>query len=220
MYKMKPCAYCGLTDSPREKGHIIPVCMYPSDTDPRIQRRSVPECSECKKIWQDAENQFRNVMVIAGTPNSAVMEQWEGPLKRSFNKPSGRKWARALVEQMVALENTEGPLHKIYPANNPEVMLVIRKIIRGLCHYHGIATAVSDQRVWADIQKYQIPPYLKENMKWFHIGPKLLEYAYEFTNDRELNIHSAWYLRFYEEREFVSFIVLSEDIDIDKFLKA
>jgi hypothetical protein len=112
--------------------------MYPSDTNSRIQRPTVPECSECKKIWQDAENQFRNVMVIAGTPNRAVMEQWEGPVKRSFNKPSGGKWSRALVEQMVAIENTEGPLYKIYPANNPEVMLVIRKIIRGQAQYCSV----------------------------------------------------------------------------------
>lgn len=156
---------------------------------------------------------FVTCMVIAGTPNRAAMEQWEGPVKRSFHKPSGGKWSKALVEQMVATENIEGPIYKIYPANNPEIMLVIRKIIRGLCHYHGIATAVSDKRVWADILKYQIPPYLKENMKWFHIGPELLEYAYEITNDKELNIHSAWYLRFYEQRKFVAFVVLSEDIN-------
>ena len=218
VYKKKPCAYCGLTDSPREKGHVIPDCMYPSDTNSRIQRPTVPECSECKKIWQDAENLFRNVMVIAGTPNRAVMEQWEGPVKRSFHKSSGGKWAKALVDQMVAIENKVGPIYKIYPANNPEVMLVIRKIIRGLCHYHRIATAVSDNRVWADILKYQIPPSLKENMKWFQIGPELLEYAYEITNDKKLNIHSAWYLRFYEQREFVGFVSMSDDIN--NFLKA
>jgi hypothetical protein len=152
-------------NSPREKGHVIPKCMYPSNADSRIQRPTVPECSECKKIWQEAENLFRDIMVVAGNPNSAVMEQWEGPVKRSFQKPSGRKWARALVEQMVATEDTERPMYKIYPANIPEVMLVIRKIIRGLCHYHSIATSVSDERVWADVLRYQLPPYLRENMK-------------------------------------------------------
>lgn len=213
MYKNQPCAYCGLKNSPREKGHVIPNCMYLSDTDPIIQRPTVPECSECKKIWQDAENQFRNVMVIAGTPNRAVMEQWEGPITRSFKKPSAGKWIKALVNQMVAIKNKEGPIYKIYPANDPEFMLVIRKIIRGFCHYHGIATAVSDKRVWADILKYQIPPYIKKKMKWFNIGSELLEYAYEITNDKELNIHSAWYLRFYEQREFVGCITISEDIN-------
>lgn len=213
MHKMKPCAYCGLSDSPREKGHVIPDCMYPSDTKPQIQRRTVPECSECKKIWQDAENQFRNVMVIAGTPNKAVMEQWEGPVKRSFKKLSGEKWAKALVDQMVAIKNTEDPMYKIYPANDPDVMLVIRKIIRGLCHYHKIATAISDKRVWSDILRYPIPAYLKKNMKWFNLGPDFFEYAYEITNDDELNIHSSWYLRFYEQREFVGVIAMSEDIN-------
>jgi hypothetical protein len=212
MYKKKPCAYCGSTDSPREKGHVIPDCMYPSDPHSRIQRPTVPECSECKKLWQDAENQFRNVMVVAGTPNSAVMEQWNGPVNRSFNKPSGGKWLKALVEQMVFTKTTVGPRYIIYPANDPQVMLVIRKIIRGLCHYHSIATTVSDKRVWADVLKYHIPSYLKQNMKWFHIGPKLLEYAYEMTNDKKHNIHSAWYLKFYEQREFVALVSLSDDI--------
>ena len=212
MHKKKPCAYCGSTDTLREKGHVIPDCMYPSDTHPRVQRPTVPECLECKKLWQEAENQFRDVMVIAGTPNSAVMEQWDGPVKRSFNKPSGGKWLGALVEQMVVTKTTVGPRYIIYPANDPQVMLVIRKIIRGLCHYHGIATAVSDKRVWADVLKYHIPSYLKQNMKWFHVGPKLLEYAYEPTNDKELNIHSAWFLKFYEEREFVALVSLSDDI--------
>lgn len=213
MYKMKPCAYCGLTNSPRERGHVIPVCMYPSATKLQIQRRTVPECLECKKIWQDAENQFRNVMVIAGTPNKAVMEQWEGPVKRSFKKPSGKKWAKALVDQMVAIKNTDDPRYKIYPANDPAVMLVIRKIIRGLCDYHKIATAISDKRVWADILRYPIPAYLKENMKWFSLGADFFEYAYEITNDEELNIHSSWYLCFYEQREFVGFVTMSEDIN-------
>jgi len=210
---MKPCAYCGLTDSPRERGHIIPDCMYPTDTKPNIQRRTVPECLECKKMWQDAENHFRNVMVIAGTPNKAVMEQWEGPIKRSFAKPSGRKWAKALVDQLVAINNIKGSLYKIYPANDPDVMLVIRKIIRGLCHHHRIATAINDKRVWADILRYPIPAYLKENMKWFNLGTNFFEYAYELTNDKDLNIHSSWYLRFYEQREFVGFVTMSENIN-------
>jgi hypothetical protein len=213
MHKIKPCAYCGSTDNPREKGHVIPDCMYPSDTGPNIQRRTVPECSECKKIWQDAENQFRNVMVIAGTPNKAAMEQWDGPIKRSFKKPSGRKWAKALVDQMVATKNSKDPLYKIYPANDPDVMLVIRKIIRGLCHYHQIDTAINDQRVWADILRYPIPAYLKENREWFNLGAKFFDYAFELTNDKIVNIHSSWYLRFYEQREFVGCVVMSESIE-------
>lgn len=209
--KKQSCAYCGTTAIPREKGHIIPACMYPSDTDARIQRPTIPECAACKKIWQDAENQFRNIMVIAGTPNIAVMEQWEGPVRRSFDKPSGPRWLKDLVAQMVPVETTEGPRHKVYPANDPMVMLVVKKIIRGLCHYHGIATAVRDQRVWADVLRYPIPSNLRQNLNWSHVGPKFFEYGYEATNDKESNIHSAWCLKFYEQREFVAIVSLSED---------
>ena len=83
----------------------------------------------------------------------------------------------------------------------------------GQCHYHRIATAINDKRVWADILRYPIPAYLKENMEWFNLGTNFFEYAYELTNDKELNIHSSWYLRFYEQREFVGFVVISESIE-------
>lgn len=209
--KNRPCAYCGMTKYPREKGHVIPDCMYPSDTDLQIQRPTVPECTECKKIWQDAENQFRNILVIAGNPNQQVMEQWRGPVRRSFGKPGGIHWAMDIVKQLVPVDTNKGPRYMVYPGRDERVMLVIRKIVRGLCHYHRLGTAIRDQQVWADVLKYQIPEELKSNLRWFSLGLKFLEYGYEVTNDKDNNVHSAWYFKFYEEREFVALISLSKD---------
>jgi hypothetical protein len=62
--KHRPCAYCGTMEFQREKGHVVPDCVYPPSLDPRVQRITVPECSRCKAIWQDAETQFRNIMMI------------------------------------------------------------------------------------------------------------------------------------------------------------
>ncbi len=139
--KKRPCAYCGTTAIQREKGHVIPDCMYPTNTSSKIQRPTVPECAKCKTIWQEAENQFRNIMVIAGNLNTPATEQWEGPMRRSFDKKSGSHWRRDLVEQMVPIKTADGLRHAVYPAKDQRVMLVVRKIVRGLCHYHGIATA-------------------------------------------------------------------------------
>jgi hypothetical protein len=177
--------------------------MYPTTGDLRIQRPTVPECVRCKTIWQDAENHFRNILVVAGDPNGAVWEQWEGPIRRSFQHPSGRRWATDIVEQMVPVTKHDGLRHMVYPARDPKVMLVVRKIIRGLFHYHKLGTAVAETHVWADVLKYLIPPDLKERLNWFHLGRDFVEYGFEATENPELNVRSAWYLRFYGQREFV-----------------
>src|SRR5688572_3398535 len=107
--KHRPCAYCGTTSIPRERGHVIPFCMYPTSTDPTVQRITVPECASCKTIWQDDENHFRNIMVVAGDPNAAVVEQWTGPVRRSFSKPSGPRWMNDLLREMVPVQTPAGP---------------------------------------------------------------------------------------------------------------
>jgi hypothetical protein len=206
--KNLPCAYCGSTSIPRTKGHVIPDCMYPSATDPKVQRRTVPECTECQKIWQDAENQFRNILVVAGELSPPVVEQWEGPIRRSFDLPSGTRWIADLIRQMVPSESSttgESQL-MVYPARDPAVMLVVRKIIRGLSHWHRLGTPIADELVWSDVKRYAIPDYLHKHFQWFSLGDEFLQYGYERTANRELNVHSAWYLKFYGRCEFVGVI--------------
>lgn len=211
MYVNNPCAYCGKTKYSREKGHVIPQCMFPDDTEPRIQRPTVPECSECKKLWQKEENQFRNILVLAGDdPNSARREKWNGQIKRSFHKPSGHVWIKDLKDQMVPIKTENGNRHVIYPAKDPKVMVVIKKIIRGLCHYHKIEASISENRVWADVLKYRIPSALFKDMKSFDLGIKLLQYGYKVTMNNDPEINSYWYFKFYEKVEFIGIVFKKE----------
>lgn len=85
--KNRPCAYCGCTDVPREKGHVLPRFLYPTTTAATVQRITVPECQRCKMLWQDAEEPFANILTVAGEPNDAVIEQWN----RVFRDFSSRK---------------------------------------------------------------------------------------------------------------------------------
>lgn len=204
--KHRHCAYCGSNESARERGHVIPDCMYPLALDGRIQRRTVPECQKCKGIWQDAEAHFRNMIAISGAPNDLVLEQWSGPIKRSFGKPSGPKWLDELRSQMVPVETHDGPRHAVYPAKDKKVMLVVRKIIRGLCHYHKLGTSIEDSRVWADVMHYEIPPAFREEMTWHDLDGQFCVYGYSLLNDHEFNIHSAWSLTFYGNREFFAVV--------------
>ena len=89
----------------------------------------------------------------------------------------------------------------VYPARDERVMRVIRKIIRGLCHHHQIDSAVSDDRVWADVLKYQIPEELFDSVSLKHCEPDIVEYWYEFY---DADGSSVWFLRFFERCSFVA----------------
>jgi hypothetical protein len=210
--KNRPCAYCGTTDTQfeRERGHVVPACVYPPSLDPRVQRITVPECSRCKEIWQDDETQFRNIMMLAGDPNAYVQELWDGPVTRSFQKPSGPRWVADLIKQLVPVETEGGPRHMVYPGRDERVMLVVRKIIRGLCHEEKVATAVDDRRVWADVMAYSIPEEFRRAMTWRQLDDKFFRYGFTVSNDPESDIHSAWSLTFFERREFIAVVSLSE----------
>jgi hypothetical protein len=127
--KNRPCAYCGTTAVTRENGHVVPRCVYPPSLDSRVQRITVPECLDCKMTWQDAETQFRNILMLAGEPNRQIRELWEGPVTRSFDKASGGRWLTDLAEQLVPVETQDGLRNKVYPSRDQRVMLVVRKII-------------------------------------------------------------------------------------------
>jgi hypothetical protein len=203
------CAYCGTKAFKREKGHVVPDCVYPPSLNSRVQRITVPECMRCKTIWQDAETQFRNILMIAGEPNSYVRELWDGPVSRSFDKPSGRRWVADLIEQFVSVETEDGSRHKVYPARDERVMLVVRKIIRGLCHAEQVATAVNDRRVWANVMVYKTPEEYRDKMTWKELGNEFFRYGYAVLNDSEFDIHSAWSMTFFERTEFIGLVSLS-----------
>lgn len=202
-FKNKPCAYCGRTDVRREKGHVIPEAMYPSTMDPTVQYRTVPECIVCKQIWQDAEAHFRTVAALCcGVPNADVMEQWDGPITRSFSKPSGKKWVTQLREMLVPVKVDGVDRHKVYPAEDEQVMFVARKILRGLCHYHKLGTAISDDRVHADVLRESMPDDVFTAFTVHVLKNSFCSYAYLLL-DPESGYHSAWLLCFYGKMNLV-----------------
>jgi hypothetical protein len=71
--KNKPCAFCGSVerDNPRTKGHVLQKSMYPESGAESIRRITVPECGRCKAIWQNAEDNFRSLMVLAAADDQS-----------------------------------------------------------------------------------------------------------------------------------------------------
>lgn len=193
------CAYCGAEGIKLEQEHVIPSCLYPeSKTQSKVQRITVPSCSACNRGWADDEVQFRNVMLIAGEPNSSIDELWRTTAHRSFYKIDGNRRIQDIIRLMVPVKVEGCDRFEVYPGE--KVLRVVRKIVRGLSHFHNIESTISDERVWAGILKYRIPKDLMESVKFHHREPEIIQYWYESYKD----LSSVWLLKFFERRTFVA----------------
>lgn len=205
--KVGNCAYCGeyrqLTDD-----HVPSRALYPeSKTNSRVQRITVPACEGCNGSWKDDEVQFRNIVLISGESNAAADDLWKGKTLRSFDHVDGTRRVRELAEQMVPVRIGGAERHMVYPARDERVCRVLRKVIRGLCHHHQSFTAVPDNLVWVDVQRYEIPPEFFDEMKSGHVEPDIFSYRYAVLDDPD--IHSFWLLRFFERTPFIGMVFRS-----------
>ncbi len=206
---MAMCAYCGRRFKKGTKDHVIPRCLYPSSkAASTIQRLTVPACEECNNSWSDDEPHFRNMLLLAGEPTRSVRELWETTVRRSFRKRDGRKRLMELLRQMKPVQTPEGERHMVYPGQDARVMRIVRKVVRGLCHYHGLGSPVSDGRVSADVLKYMVPPEFLKQMDFHDRDPHVFEYGYAVL--QEAGIESFWLLTFFELRTFLAWVDMEE----------
>lgn len=205
----KLCSYCGerlATDSE----HVFPRNLYPaSKSGSRVQRLRIPSCNECNGGWSDDEVHFRNVLALAGEPNDARRELWETTIRRSFRERDGVRRVRDLVEILHPVEIDGNDRHKVYPGQDDRVLRIVKKIIRGLCYHHGVMSAVSEKRVWADVLKYKIPEEFQSEMAYEHREQDIAEYRYQVL--REYGVDSAWLITFFQRVTFVGTVSMSED---------
>ncbi len=197
------CAYCG--GEATTKDHVVPRGLYPpSKIGSRVQRITVPACSRCNNGWADDEPHFRTVLLLAGEANPIVRELWESKTRRSFLQPDGDRRKRHVAQLLIPVQLPEGERHKIYPADDPRFMRILRKVIRGLCHHHGLLQVVSDDQVWADVQRYPVPSEFLEKMTKAHAMPDIIEYRFDHVQTD--GIHSTWHLRFFERTPFYAIV--------------
>jgi len=207
--KQISCAYCGKPVAKREKEHVFPKCLYPpSKGKSRVQRLTIPACRDCNSGWADDEAHFRNMLALAGDPNAARRELWETTILRSFNEVDGSKRVSDLIVRMKPAKVAGSERHMVFPGEDERVMRVVRKIIRGLCHYHNVMSPVSEQRVWADVLRYAIPQEFLEQMSYYHREPDIVEYRYQVLNEEGIN--SAWLLTFFEQVTFIGIVFIPE----------
>jgi hypothetical protein len=202
----KPCAYCGgdaLTDD-----HVVPRALYPpSKAKSRIQRITIDACEACNNGWSNDEPHFRNVLLVAGDPNPAVRELWEGKTRRSFTYVDGLTRVRDLATQIEPIQTPDGERHMIYPAKDERVLRIVRKIVRGLCHHHNLLSPVLDDQVLADIQRFEVPDEFLAEMTAAHAEEDVLQYRYGIVD--EPAIHSGWILNFFGRTPFFCIVFRS-----------
>lgn len=190
----------------RTKGHVIPRSLYP-DSLPKAKRIIVPECTDCKTLWEDAEPHFRNIMVAIWDPDRIVEDNRFAALQRSLLKCDGPRRHKKLAELFVSVVTPNGPREKIFPAKDTGFNLILRRIIRGLCHHHGLGTAIADNRVACDVPRLPFSEVLQSEFTWHEIARDF--YRYGYANPGDDNFHSFWLIRFSKHIEFSGAIAAS-----------
>ena len=201
--KNKHCAYCGAR-APETVDHVIPQGLYPlSKSESTVQRLTVPACSKCNHSWSDDEPHFRTLLTLAGEPNAAVRELWDGKVNRSLREKDGPRRLEDVWNRMKPIETSSGLRHKIYPASDERFLKVMRKIVRGL-HYERRST-VSDHLVSVDILNVHIPSEFLDAMPVYHREPDIFKYQFEvFDAFEDIPMSSTWLLTFFENRKFIA----------------
>jgi hypothetical protein len=199
------CAYCG-GDEATTVDHVIPRALYPeSKRTSKIQRITVPACQGCNRSWVDDEPHFRNILLIAGESTPVVDELWQGKTRRSFDQVDGLRRVRDVAHRLVPVQVAGGERHKVYPADDPRFMRVLRKVIRGLSHHHKVLTAVSNEQMWADVQRFAVPPEFVAEMTAAHADADVVEYRWAIVPDDEF-VHSWWLLKFFGRTPFIGVV--------------
>ena len=205
--RKKLCAYCGKTlhRGDKDNEHVFLGGLYPQSKDrSKVQRLTIPACRDCNSSWADDEAHFRNILMLAGEPNAVRRELWETTTLRSFDKVDGIRRMNDLIAKMKPVKVDDKERHKVFPGKDERVLRVVRKIIRGLCSHHSVASPVSDARVSADVLKYVVPQGLLDEMICHHREKDIVEYRYQVLNEDGIN--SVWLITFFERVTFIGFV--------------
>ena len=113
---------------------------------------------------------------------------------RGFQEKDGQRRAKELLELFIPTQADGKNREMIYPAKDSRFNLILRRIVRGLSDEHKLGTSISDERVFCDVMRWQIPPAFETDLTWHVIAEDFFRYAYSHLTDEPL--HSFWLLRF------------------------
>jgi hypothetical protein len=127
-------------------------------------------------------------------------------MKRSLYEIDGRRRVRDLVERFVPVMVDGQERKMIYPGEDERVIRIIKKIVRGLSHYHGVEDGIDDARIRADVLKFFVPDDLWSAGKFYKRGSDIFRYWHMRFDDDEKDLSSLWILTFFDRREFIAVV--------------
>jgi hypothetical protein len=95
----------------------------------------------------------------------------------------------------------------IYPANDPRVLRIIRKIVRGLLYTHKFPSA-NESDIFADIHRFEIPAEFAEIFQYEHRDPDIVKYKYARLDTDP--ILSVWVITFFNRTTFIAAVLRAE----------
>ncbi len=185
----KSCAYCGKHGLPLTRDHVFPANLYPDSLSRSpVQRLTVLSCRSCNAAWSDDEAHFRNVLLMCGDPGPLRKELYHGPMMRSFDEVDGLRRLDDLIAQF--RRSPDASHATIFPGEDPRVLRIVRKSVRGLCHHHRLDSPVPDNQVKVQIVPFKIPGTFLDQLSYGERDADVVRYWYALFDDP--NVKSAW----------------------------
>jgi len=209
-YRNKVRGYCGKNTGPLGEGeHVVPKCLYPETTDPRIQRIKIPSCPDCNNSWEADEAHFKTMLAMCGpNPTPAQAELWQRSLRGFDRGTHGLNEVHSISKQLVSspiLDARGHPFRRVFPHKDPRVVRVLKKVVRGLAHFQT-GDIVADDRVSVLPENPPFPAYQHELTDVFSLPEVFIARAFFPRLAGGLDLHSTWLLEFFGAVRFYGLV--------------
>jgi hypothetical protein len=188
--------------------------MYPTNSlaGKQIRRIKIASCQRCNQSFQADEAHARAILSTAGLNMTPERREIWDTVMRGIRR-RGRAGRRdglnilAQLEDGSILKPDGRPFRKIYPLKDPRVVHIIKKIVRGLCYWKS-------HEVIADENRIVLRPATKEP-GLDKVPDKIFDVPNVFSasalfSDGPSDVHSVWFLNFYDN-VFVGAFILPSD---------
>jgi hypothetical protein len=162
----------------------------------------VDACKPCNKGFEDDEVHFRIVMALAGKSNAPVKELWNTKIARSFYEKDGLRRVREVLEHTTKVQLEGEDRRLIFPGEDERVVRIIKKIVRGLSHFHDIESAVEESRILVTIHDAELSEGTLEPGDVSGNFPEIVRYLHLKTTDSK----PVWILTFFDRLTFVALV--------------
>ena len=194
------CGYCGNSGVPLTKDHVFPANLYPDSLSrSTIQRLPVLSCRKCNAGWSDDEAHFRNVILMCGDPGPLRQDLFQGPMKRSLEQVDGLRRMDELIAKFHPTPDASQTM--IFPGEDPRVLRIVSKSVRGLSHHHRLLSPVHDRQVQVQIVPFALPESFLTQLSYGERDPDVVRYWY--TTFEDPDVHSAWLIQYFRTVMFL-----------------